>query len=144
MRAIILERSVGTVRHSAADSGDDQLTVHLEMRDAYTPSDRSSWTGNPPAAGGAASVGGTTCARAHGRGVRFSAPGVSEPSRLHSFEYRAQLGSTSAGGRSGGFRAAGVGPVLPGNDFWLFDDSLSFICSPGTANRSGPAVLGPA
>ncbi len=104
--------------------------VHLEMRDAYTPSDPEflAWqAGTPPTA--PASPGWYSLVREHtARGVRFRrARVVSEPvSDYIRFEYEITAGLNVAAGEEVRWlpRRRASDLCLPGNDFWLFDDRL--------------------
>jgi len=102
--------------------------VHLEMRDAYTPSDPAflEWkAGGPPADEPAW----RDLIRANvARGVRVRrARVVSEPlSDFIRFEYESVAGINIAGGEDVRWlpRRLASDLCLPGNDFWLFDDRL--------------------
>ena len=100
--------------------------VHLEMRDAYTPSDPQflAWKAGQPAPVDPVWHGQV---RAHvARGVRVRrARVVSEPlSDFARFEYESTAGINIAGGEEVRWlpRRMASGLCLPGNDYWLFDD----------------------
>jgi hypothetical protein len=104
--------------------------VHLEMRDAYTPSDPQflEWkTGTPRPV--PANPAWYELVRAHvARGVRFRrARIVSEPvSDFIRFEHEATAGLNVAAGEEVRWlaRRRASDLCLPGNDFWLFDSRL--------------------
>jgi hypothetical protein len=104
--------------------------VHLEMRDAYTPSDPQflEWKAGKPRPV-PASPAWYELVRAHvARGVRFRrARIVSEPvSDYIRFEHEATAGLNVAAGEEVRWlpRRRASDLCLPGNDFWLFDDRL--------------------
>ena len=104
--------------------------VHLEMRDAYTPSDPEflDWKPGRPRPV-PASPGWYDLVREHvARGVRFRrARVVSEPvSDYIRFEYESTAGLNIAAGEEVRWlpRRRASDLCLPGNDFWLFDDRL--------------------
>jgi len=104
--------------------------VHLEMRDAYTPSDPEflDWKAGRQRAV-PASPGWYDLVREHtARGVRFRrARVVSEPvSDFIRFEYESTAGLNIAAGEQVRWlpRRRASDLCLPGNDFWLFDDRL--------------------
>ena len=102
--------------------------VHLEMRDAYTPSDPEflRWKAGQPAPADPAWHD-LVCTHV-ARGVRFRrARVVSEPlSDFIRFEYASTAGINIAAGEEVRWlprrQASDLG--LPGNDYWLFDDRL--------------------
>ena len=102
--------------------------VHLEMRDAYTPSDPEflGWKAGQPAP---ADPAWHDLVHTHvARGVRFRrARVVSEPvSDFIRFEYESTAGINIAAGEEVRWlpRRLASGLCLPGNDYWLFDDRL--------------------
>ena len=102
--------------------------VHLEMRDAYTPSDPQflGWKAGQPAPADPAWL---DLVSAHvARGVRFRrARVVSEPlSDFIRFEYASTAGINIAAGEEVRWlpRRLASDLCLPGNDYWLFDDRL--------------------
>jgi Family of unknown function (DUF6879) len=104
--------------------------VHLETRDAYTPSDPEflDWKAGRPRPV-PASPGWYDLVREHvARGVRFRrARVVSEPvSDFIRFEYESTAGLNIAAGEEVRWlpRRQASDLCLPGNDFWLFDDRL--------------------
>jgi hypothetical protein len=103
--------------------------VHLEMRDAYTPSDPAflDWRAGRPRAV-SANRGWYDLVREHtARGIRFRrARVVSEPvSDFIRFEYDSSSGNIAAGEEVSWLpRRQASDLCLPGNDFWLFDDNL--------------------
>ena len=104
--------------------------VHLEMRDAYTPSDPRflDWKAGKPRPV-PASPAWYDLVRTHvARGVRFRrARVVSEPvSDFIRFEYKATEDLNIAAGEEVRWlpRRRASDLCLPGNDFWLFDDRM--------------------
>jgi hypothetical protein len=104
--------------------------LHLEMRDAYTPSDPEflDWKAGRPRAA-PVSPDWYDLVREHtARGVRFRrARVVSEPiSDFIRFEYESTGGLNIAAGEEVRWlpRRRTSDLCLPGNDFWLFDDRL--------------------
>jgi hypothetical protein len=104
--------------------------VHLEMRDAYTPSDRQflEWKAGKPRPA-PASPAWYDLVRTHvGRGIRFRRVRVvSEPvSDFIRFEYEGTAGLNIAAGEEVRWlpRRRASDLCLPGNDFWLFDDRV--------------------
>lgn len=105
--------------------------VHLETRDAYTPSDPEflDWKAGRPRPE-PAGTGWYRLVREHtARGVRFRrARVVSEPvSDYIRFEYESTAGLNVAAGEEVRWlpRRRASGLLLPGNDFWVFDDRLA-------------------
>jgi hypothetical protein len=104
--------------------------VHLEMRDAYTPSDQRflDWLAGKPVQE-PANPGWSGLVRTHlGRGIEFRrARVVSEPlADFIRFEYKITDGVNIAAGEQVRWlpRRRASDLCLPGNDFWLFDDRL--------------------
>lgn len=104
--------------------------VHMEMRDAYTPSDPQflEWKAGKPRPVPASSAW-YDLVRTHvARGVRFRrARVVSEPlSDFIRFEYEGTAGLNIAAGEEVRWlpRRRASDLCLPGNDFWLFDDRM--------------------
>jgi hypothetical protein len=104
--------------------------VHMEMRDAYTPSDRQflEWKAGKPRPA-PASPAWYDLVRTHvRRGIRFRRVRVvSEPvSDFIRFEYEGTAGLNIAAGEEVRWlpRRRASGLCLPGNDFWLFDDRV--------------------
>lgn len=102
--------------------------VHLEMRDAYTPSDPDflAWKAGRPAP---ADPAWHDLVRAHAaRGVHFRrARVVSEPlAAFIRFEYESTAGFNLAAGEEVRWlpRRMASDLCLPGNDYWLFDERL--------------------
>ena len=105
--------------------------VHLEMRDAYTPSDPEflAWKQGTPRAAPASPDWWYDLVREHSaRGVRFRrARIVSEPvSDYIRFEHEGTESLNVAAGEEVRWlpRRRASDLCLPGNDFWLFDDRL--------------------
>jgi hypothetical protein len=112
---------IAATKHSA---------VHLEMRDAYTPTDPQflEWKAGKPRPV-PASPAWYDLVRGHvARGIRFRrARIVSEPvSDFIRFEHEATGGLNVAAGEEVRWlpRRRASDLCLPGNDFWLFDDRL--------------------
>jgi hypothetical protein len=111
-------------------AGTTRSAVHLEMRDSYdpdTPQYRDWLAGKPRPV--PASQAWYDLVREHtSRGVRFRrARIVSEPvSDYIKFEHEATAGLNVAAGEDVRWlpRRRASDLCLPGNDFWLFDDSL--------------------
>ena len=104
--------------------------MHLEMRDAYTPSDPQflAWKAGTPRPV-PASQAWYDLVRAHtARGVKFRRARImSEPvSDYIRFEHEATAGLNVAAGEEVRWlpRRYTSGLCLPGNDFWLFDNQL--------------------
>ena len=104
--------------------------VHLEMRDAYTPSDPEflDWKAGRPRVAPASPGWYDLVCEHSARGVRFRrARVVSEPvSDFIRFEYESTAGLNVAAGEEVRWlpRRRASDLCLPGNDFWLFDDRL--------------------
>jgi hypothetical protein len=104
--------------------------VHLEMRDAYTPSDQRflDWRAGKPVQE-PANPEWSALVRTHaGRGIEFRrARVVSEPlADFTRFEYEITDSVNVAAGEQVRWlpRRRASDLCLPGNDFWLFDDRL--------------------
>ena len=104
--------------------------VHLEMRDAYTPSDQRflDWLAGRPVQE-SPNPSWSDLVRTHvGRGIEFRrARVVSEPlADFIRFEYEITDGVNVAAGEQVRWlpRRRASALCLPGNDFWLFDDRL--------------------
>jgi hypothetical protein len=103
--------------------------LHLEMRDAYVPNDPSflAWKGGPPfdrtkrEADWRAIVSGAVARGVMVRRARIASEPVTDYIR---FEYDVTDSTNIAGGEQVRWlpRRLASDLVLPGNDFWLFDD----------------------
>ncbi|WP_067474509.1 DUF6879 family protein [Actinomadura hibisca] len=108
----------------------ERSAVHLEMRDAYTPSDPLflEWKAGRPLPSPLLPSWHETVRRHTARGVMFRrARVVSEPlSDFIRFEYESTEDLNLAAGEQVRWlpRRQAVGLVLPAHDFWLFDDRL--------------------
>ena len=116
--------------------------MHLEMRDAYTPSDPQFLGGGRVPRGRAGEPGLVRPgARPHGARSKFRRARImSEPvSDYIRFEHEATAGLNVAAGEEVRWlpRRYTSGLCLPGNDFWLFDNQLvRSTTSPATARSS--------
>jgi hypothetical protein len=107
-----------------------ESAVHLEMRDAYTPSDEGflDWLAGKPVPEPALPEWHDLVRASIARGVRFRrARVVSEPlAPFIRYEYDMTIGTNIAAGEQVRWlpRRRASDLCLPGNDFWVFDNRL--------------------